>query len=276
MATGCAVSKKKPAPPAPAGPLLEATRADLVEKYNRQSRAVESLNAGVTLKATAGSQYTGVVEEYHEVNGFILAQRPASIRVIGQAPIVSKNIFDMVSDGENFRIYIPSKNTFITGPDKFEKPAQKPIENLRPQHLVDALLWNSIRADQPVVFEESDEGGAHTYVLGILHGSRANTNFEIERRIHFERAGLTVSEIEIFGEGGKLESIIHYGDWQPSGDAQFPRQIRIERLRDDYQLEIGVTKLTLNEPLKPEQFQLDQPPGTKLVEVGNNDKDSQP
>jgi hypothetical protein len=275
-AAGCAVSKKKAAAPAPTGPLLEASRAELIEKYNRQAKAIETLNARVTLKATAGSQYTGVVEQYHEVNGFILAQRPANIRVIGQAPVINKNIFDMVSNGQTFRILIPSKNTFITGPDNFEKPAQKPIENLRPQHLVDALFWNAIREDQPVVFEESDEAGTKSYVLNILRASRGRTDLELDRRVHFSRTDLNVSEIEIFGEGGKLDSIVHYADWQPAADAQFAHQIRIERVHEDYQLAIGVTKLTLNETLKPEQFKLEQPPGTQLVDVTKSDKESQP
>jgi outer membrane lipoprotein-sorting protein len=275
-ACGCAVSKKTVAPPTQAGPVLDATKAELVEKYNRQAKAIQSLNARVTLKATAGSQYSGVVEQYHEVNGFILAQRPAKIRVIGQAPIVNKNIFDMVSDGETFRILIPSKNTFITGPAKLEKPAKKPIENLRPQHLVDALFWNSIREDAPVIFEESDDSGGRGYILTVLHGTRGETNFEIASRIRFERTDLNVSRIENFEAGGKLESVVHYADWQPAGDAQFAHDIRVERPRDDYQLAIGVTKVTVNEALTPEQFRLEQPPGTKLVDVEKDEKESQP
>ena len=69
------------------------------------------------MSPVAGSAYTGVIEEYHDVGGFILAARPAMIRVIGQAPVVSKDIFDMVSDGQTFRIFIPSKNSFLIGVD---------------------------------------------------------------------------------------------------------------------------------------------------------------
>jgi outer membrane lipoprotein-sorting protein len=275
-ACGCAISKKTVVPPTHAGPVLDATKAELVEKYNRQAKAIQSLSARVTLKATAGSQYSGMVEQYHEVNGFILAQRPAKIRVIGQAPIVNKNIFDMVSDGETFRILIPSKNTFITGPAKFERPAAKPVENLRPQHLVDALFWNAIREDAPVILEESDVSGGRAYILTLLHGTRSETSFEIESRIRFERTDLKISRIENFGAGGKLDSVVHYADWQTAGDAQFARDIRVERPRDDYQLAIGVTKVTVNEALTPEQFRLEQPPGAKLVEVDKDEKGSQP
>ena len=126
------------------------------------------MNASVTLKLTAGSAYSGVIEQYHEVNAFILAQRPASIRMIGQAPVVGKNIFDMVSDGNTFSVYIPSKNKFLTGPSNFERHADKPIENLRPQHLIDALLWAPIADGAPVLIEEAANDTQRWYVLTVI------------------------------------------------------------------------------------------------------------
>ncbi|MFZ0738162.1 MAG: DUF4292 domain-containing protein [Candidatus Acidiferrales bacterium] len=277
LAGGCAhISKKRNIPAAQVRPLLNATKPDLIEKYERQAHAIQSLNATVTLSPKAGSAYSGVIEEYHEVNGFILAQRPASIRVIGQAPVVGKNIFDMVSDGETFQIFIPSKNKFITGPARFEKPAEKPIENLRPQHLLDALFWKEIPEGAPVLFDELDDAAGRAYVLTILRGSSAEANLEIVSRILFDRSDLNVSEIDIFSAGGKLESEIHYQDWQPAGDAQFPRSITVARPHDDYQLGIQIKKLTVNEPIAADRFHLAQPPGSELVEAGKDDKGAQP
>ncbi|MGA8266386.1 MAG: hypothetical protein WB787_01415 [Candidatus Acidiferrales bacterium] len=278
VASGCAVrvSKKTAVPAAETRKAFDATQAELVAKYNRQAKAIQSLNATVKLNATAGSQYSGVVEQYHEVNGFILAQRPASIRVIGQAPVVNKNIFDMVSDGETFQIFIPSKNRFLTGPAKFEKLSEKPIENLRPQHLVDALFWSEIHEDAPVLFEESNDNGKREYILTVLHGTRRDTNFEIERKIRFDRTDLSVAEIENFGDGGKLDSAVRYADWQPAGDAQFARDIRVQRPHDDYELDIQVTKLAVNESIAAERFHLAQPAGAELVEVGKQEKESKP
>src|SRR5580704_14123329 len=168
-AFGCAVSQKTVVKPSAApAPLQTATKEQLLDAYNSQAQAVRSLNAGVTMKLTAGSAYSGVIEQYHEVNGFILAARPASVRVIGQAPVVGKNIFDMVSDGSTFSIYIPSKNKFIVGPDNLERRAEKPIENLRPQHLVDALFWPAIAEGTPVLFEEARENASRFYILTVV------------------------------------------------------------------------------------------------------------
>src|SRR6202158_3033674 len=127
---------------------MEAREAKLAAAKNEQARAVRTLQATVDLIPTTGSTYSGVIEEYHDVPGFILAKRPATVRVIGQAPVVAKNIFDMVSDGAIFRIYIPSKNTFLVGPTALTRPSTKPIENLRPNHIVEALFWPELPPDK--------------------------------------------------------------------------------------------------------------------------------
>ena len=77
----------------------DATREELLEAYNRIALGTKTLNATMELKPTAGSKYSGVIDEYHEVKAFLLAARPAEIRVIGQAPVIGSTVFDMASDG---------------------------------------------------------------------------------------------------------------------------------------------------------------------------------
>jgi outer membrane lipoprotein-sorting protein len=287
IAAGCAVSKKTAVKPGEApAPLQNATKEQLVEKYDNVARAIQSLNAAVTMKLTAGTAYTGVIEQYHEVKGFILAQRPANIRAIGQAPVVGKNIFDMVSDGETFHIFIPSKNKFLVGAASFDRPSAKPIESLRPQHLLDALFWQPVPEGALVLFEEANEPASHSYVLTIVRpagGAGAATittaaagDWEIALKIWFDRADLNIARIEAFGPGGRVNSDVRYRDWQTSGAAEYPRQIALTRPGNDYQLGIGINKLTLNETIAAERFVLEQPAGTELVRVGEEAKGSQP
>lgn len=276
--SGCAVSQKHAVPPGQvrvAQEAREATKEQLLAEYNRQARAIRTLNATVNLRPTAGSAYTGVIEEYHEVNGFILAAQPSSIRVIGQAPVVGKNIFDMVSDGETFRIYIPSKNKFIVGPTSLERPAKKPIENLRPQHLFDALFWQEIPAPAQVLFEESKQPDAFYYILTLLRKAGVG-EWEIARKIWYDRADLKVKLIQTYSANGTLVSDVSYRDWQPAGEAEYPRQIGIMRWHDSYRLDVTITKLALNEPIEEGRFRLEQPPGTELVHVEEGTGGAQP
>ncbi|MBI3405033.1 MAG: hypothetical protein HY046_06205 [Acidobacteria bacterium] len=262
---GCAVSKKTKVEPALIRPAMDATLPELVERYNRFATAVRSVNLTVELRPVAGSTYSGVIEEYHQIRGFILAQRPSSIRMIGQAPVVSKNIFDMVSDGETFHIFIPPKNKFIVGPANLERPATKPIENLRPQHLIDALFWKELTAQATLFIEELDASPERYYVLTELRGS---VSPEIARKIWFDRIDLQVARVQTFAAGGRMVTDVKYADWQAAPPATaFPYQIDMRRPHDDYSLGITVTKVSLNEEIAADRFKLEQPAGTELVRV---------
>jgi hypothetical protein len=265
-------------------PQLESSEDNLLARYNSQVRAVQSLQATVDLIPSTGTTYSGVIEEYHDVPGFILAQRPATVRVIGQAPVVAKNIFDMVADEKEFRIYIPSKNSFLVGPTALVRPSKKPLENLRPQHVVEALFWPELTPSANVLFEQFDFNVSRYYILTLLR-PRESGKFEIARKIWYSRTDLRVSRVQLFGAGGKLDSDIGYSDWEPVTAAEgapatdlasFARDIHIWRPQDDYKLEIKILKLTLNEPISPDRFELAQPAGTDLVRVGDENASVQP
>ena len=212
------------------------------------------------------------------MKAFLFAQRPAQIRMIGQAPVIGKTIFDMASDGETFRVWIPSKNKFLVGSVAAERISEKPIENLRPHHLLDALLWPEIRKEESVLFEEFNDETARYYVLTVLRGGYRT---EILRKIWFDRADLQVSRLQTFGPKGALLSDVRVSDWQPlvrdqetsasatpSAVNAFPRLLRIDRPHDDYRLDLQITKLSLNEDVPLDRFKLEQPPGSDLVRVG--------
>ena len=265
----------------------DATREELLDRYNRVVRNTKTLNATVELKPTAGSKYSGVIDEYHEVKAFLFAARPAQIRMIGQAPVVGTTVFDMASDGETFRVFIPSKHKFLVGTVAAEKNSSKPIENLRPQHLLDALLWPEIRKEESTTLREFNDENARYYVLTVLRGGY---QLEVLREIWFDRADLHVARIETFGPKGLLVSDVLLADWLPienvsgqnaqaassEGVNSFPRAIRLERPHDDYKLDLQVTKITLNEEIPPERFQLEQPAGAELVRVSDATESKQP
>jgi hypothetical protein len=265
----------------------DATREELLEAYNLIARSTKTLNATVELKPTAGSRYSGVIDEYHEVKAFLLAARPAEIRVIGQAPVVGTTVFDMASDGDTFRVSIPSKKKFLVGPVAVERASSKPIENLRPQHLLDALLWPEIRKEEAVTLREFNDEKTRYYVLTVLRGGY---QVEVLREIWFDRTDLQVARMLTFGPKGILFSDVHLADWQPldgatgqpaptassSVPASFPRAIRIERPHDDYKLDLQVSKVSMNEEIPAERFKLEQPTGAELIRVGEAAESKQP
>lgn len=280
VVTGHTVVAQRPA-------VKDATREELLDQYNLIARSTRTLNATVELKPTAGSKYSGVIDEYHEVKAFLLAARPAQIRMIGQAPVIGTTVFDMTSDSETFRVSIPSKHKFLVGLVAVERNSSKPIENLRPQHLLDALLWPEIRKEEASYVREFNDDTARYYVLTVLHGGYQT---EVLREIWFDRSDLRVARLYTFGPKGLLLSDVRLADWQtlensasqttPAAPADsavsFPRAIRLDRPHDDYRLDLQVTKISLNEEIPADRFKLEQPAGAELVQVGDAMENKQP
>src|SRR5271163_1168923 len=268
LSGGCggAVKQVQNVPAAQRAVALDSTREELLDKYNAIAKGVKSLNMTVELKPTAGSKYSGVIEDYHEVKAFLLAERPAYIRMIGQAPVIGKTVFDMTSDTDTFRVSIPSKNKFL----------------LRPQHLLDALLWSEIRKEEEVFFEEFNDERARYYIPTVVRGGYLR---EVLRKIWFDRADLQIVRLQEFGSKGALLSDVRFSDWRaliadqegtPLAFTSFPFAIQIDRPHDDYHLNLQVTKLMLNEDIPADRFKLEQPAGSELVHVGDDAEKKQP
>ena len=271
------ITKSTTVPPASRPVALEASLEQLRDRYNALARNLQSLNGTAELKPTTGSAYSGVISEYHEVKAFVLAARPYNVRMIGQVPVVGKTVFDMASDGQNFEVSIPPRNKFLVGPVTLERPSSKPIENLRPQHLVEVLLWPEVRKEEVTLPEEVNDEQARYYVLTVLRGGYQS---EILRKIWFDRADLHVVRLQSYGPKGALLSDVRYGNWQPldapsSSLTEYPRTIRMDRPRDEYRLEMTFSKISLNEPIAAERFRLEPPDGAEVVHLlgaGTEDK----
>jgi hypothetical protein len=253
-------------------PAREASPADLVARVNAQSNAIQTLVATVDMEPTAGSVYSGVIKEYRDVRGFVLLQKPATIRIVGQAPIVRTTIFDMVSDGREFRLSIPPKQKFLVGKNDLRRVAKNSLENLRPQHILEALLVPSIDAGSEKYFiEEAAEGARRYYVVTLLE-LREGGELALKRKVWIDRSDLNVARLQLYGpQGAYLEDVLYSG-YQDFQGVNYPTRIEIARPAEDYRLALTIEKATFNQPLAPDKFVLNKPEGAELVEVGGNAK----
>ncbi|MFB3140857.1 MAG: hypothetical protein ACE1Z1_06660 [Candidatus Acidiferrales bacterium] len=282
---GCAVKKTTRLSPQQIRPLLSATLEELLSKLQQQAAAVHSLNAVTELVPSTGSAYSGVIEQYRDVRAFVLAQRSVNssdsshprrwrgqqIRMIGQAPIVRKKIFDMVADDHSFRIHLPTKHKFIVGPTTLTRRSDKPMENLRPQHLLEALFPAAPLAGALHLLEENEFSGRRYYAVSeVVH--EAGEDGRLARKWWFDRTDLALVRVQRFGPSGRLLADIHYARWQDAGGVPYPRTIELIRPHDDYRLKLLIKELTLNEPLAPEKFHLEKPAGAELVELKEKDQ----
>jgi hypothetical protein len=67
------------------------------------------------MSPSVGSLYEGEIKDYATLGGYILFRKPDSMRVVGTDPVMHMMVFDMVSAGDQFRMYLPHKDQFIEG-----------------------------------------------------------------------------------------------------------------------------------------------------------------
>ena len=137
----------------------EASQSALIDSINQQAQKIQSLQATVDIDTSVGGAKKGHVTDYKEIRGYVLARRPSMLHMIGLLPIVRTTAFDMVSDGQQFKLWIPPKNRFVIGTNEAQAPnPDQPMENIRPQDIFNALLIQPVDPQSEIaVLENGDE-----------------------------------------------------------------------------------------------------------------------
>jgi outer membrane lipoprotein-sorting protein len=266
--TGCISTKRVvPADQRPL-PAKTVSRADLLTGLEEKSKQIRTLQATVALDAAGGAMTTGVLTEYRQTKGFIIVDRPSHIRIKAQAPLALATVFDMVSDGKQYRVSIPIKNKFIVGNANTPGKEKNPILNLRPQHIVNALFVDVMpytgNAQVRSILEEAAEGRRSYYVFSFINV--AEENAQLIEKLWIDRTNLEVTRKQIFAIDGKVDTDVQYSGYELQGEVAFPSMIQIQRPTDDYSLKVTFQKTTVNEQLAADAFNLEQPQGADLVQ----------
>lgn len=269
LLAGCAVKHtKRIAAAAVPPPPVAASATELADRLQKQHDAIHTMTAIMGLEPTVGSVYSGVISQYHDVRAAVLLQSPDEIRMQGQAPVVRTSIFDMVSDGKEFKVWIPSKQKFIVGSTQVTRPAKNSLENLRPQHILDALLVPGIDPGSEQYFLNQERQDAHIYyVLNIV--SRASGDaLKLLRRVWFDASTLELSRVEYYDAQGAVVEDVRYSGYQDYQGVHFPSDIQLERPADDYSLGMTIQQATFNQPIPAEKFVLNKPANAEEIHVG--------
>jgi outer membrane lipoprotein-sorting protein len=252
----------------PSHPLLVADRQSLVEAVARQYDAIHDLSAEVNMTPALGSTEKNKVTEYKDVRAYILFRKPADIRLIGLYPVVRNKAFDMVSTGNDFKLYVPARDRFLVGRNDVIHPSSNKLENLRPQHFLDAILVHPVTPTDKLLMENyTDEDNAF-YIIHIVQETEGGRQLVLTRTIWFDRTNLRLARQLIFDKDGNILTDARYNDWKAFDNIAFPKHIEINRPRDEYAVVIDIVKMDINKGVGAEKFVLNQPEGTTLQIVG--------
>ncbi len=261
--------------------LQTASRQELLDRINTEAAKIQTLNATVDIATSVGGEKKGTITDYQEIRGYILVRKPNMLRMIGLFPIVRNKAFDMVSDGSEFKLSIPAKNKFYVGHNNVAHPTGSSLENLRPQVIYTALLLPEIEPKSDIaVLEDSSE---------LIYDAKKNKNLEqpdyvidvlqhegddwyLARKIIFDRTTLAPHEQIIFDHKGAVATDAIYQVYQDHNGVKFPNVIQINRPQEEYSIRLTVVKLVINDTMHDDQFALQPPPGSLLVDLDQSDQ----
>jgi outer membrane lipoprotein-sorting protein len=252
----------------PSQTLLIATQTDLEKKIVEQFEAIHDFTGTFDMTPALGTTEKSQITEFKDVRGFIVFRKPAGIRIIGLYPVVRNTAFDMVSNGADFKLYVPSRDRFLVGPNDVEKPSANKLENLRPRHFLEALMVQPLAPGERSVLENfTDEDNAF-YILHIVHEGPGG-QLELLRTVWFSRLDLRLARQITLDPAGNILTDARYTNWQPYDGIPFPKHIEINRPRDEYAVVLDLVKMDINKGVSDDKFVLNQPEGTTLQTVGS-------
>jgi outer membrane lipoprotein-sorting protein len=272
--TGCLTHIRSVPKTRPAEVVISETLDQLLTQVDTRYNEIQSLNASVEIVASEGSARQGQIKEFPSFSGYIFLRKPENLRVLMRVPFLGSVGLDMVSDGKTWKLWVPKRNLAMTGTSEAADPSQHGLESLRPKVIFDSLLVRGLAPNQIVdltqdsriipdpkdkkqLVEEPD------YELTILEPPQGQTAHTL-RVIHIGRSTLLPYQQDIYDENGHVVTQAFYSNYQTFGDIPFPMKIEIKRPQDQYVLAITITKLTLNQKMEDDQFEVKFPEGVPV------------
>jgi len=267
--TGC-LSHTRTVPKARRPDVVMSTSLDqMAKQLSQRYQSIDTFNASVEMSGITGGNLEGKETQSLSFSGYILMRKPEFLRVLLLVPVVRTQALDMVSDGKNFKLLIPSRHRAIQGSNTVTTPSKNGLENLRPDVFFDSLFIQGPEQEQIISMttdtrivesgkKKNDLIMEPAYALQIL-AKPEGTTVKTLRVIHINSTDLLPYQQDTYDKDGNVVTKAYYSDYKFYGNFPFPTNIRIERPRDHYSLTVSVTKLTLNGHLDDDQFELKFP-----------------
>jgi len=265
--------------PVPRVPLVvhTATPDELVAQLNQRWAALDSLNATVDIQASQLKTEVGEAKDYTTFRGIILLRKPGMLRVLGRVPVLGTRMFDMVSDGKNFTLWIPSRNKAVKGSNALKKKSLSQVENMRPGFFFDAMAVQGLAPDDlySVVSDSEtveDAARKHLYTvpeykLSISRRKPGSQQLTPVRVLTITRDDLLPYQQDLFDSEGNLETQVFYTNYRDFDAGKYPSTITIKRPLEEYQIVLTVEKVAENIALTDDQFQIKLPEGTLIQKL---------
>ena len=249
-----------------------ATLDELVDLVNGQYAEIETVSVGrFRVKFTGGSMEKGYLKEYPSAKGHLVTKRPHWIYVNILNPVTSSSVVAMASDSQEFQIWVPRENKYLTGKTDVRTDSNESLHRVRPEHLLQAILVEPLLSSEAGTIhfleEERDEQRKYYVIHQVLVDNLADRGC-LQRKLWLERQNFGLARQQYYN-CGKLTSDIRYGGVVVFEHGALASTIALERVAEHYQISFQFDResIRLNRSVDDSSFYIPKPPRAELVIV---------
>jgi outer membrane lipoprotein-sorting protein len=168
---------------------------------------------------------------------------------------------------------MPTKNLAVEGANAVTEKSSNPLENLRPNFFLDALVVRGLEPDEEYMVARDTETIEDTakkhlssmpeYVLSIMRRKTAVENLPI-RVVTFHRDDMLPYDQDVYDSSGTLETQIMYRNYTEFSAGKYPSSVTIKRPQEGIQLVLSVERVEENVELPASQFEVSIPQGATV------------
>jgi hypothetical protein len=268
LLAGCSLFPTTRKLPIPKAPLITQTVTPdgLVARLNQRAGELKSLTAKVEIRLTTFKTKEGLATDLPSFGGQILIRKPEMLRVFGRLPVLGTEAFDLVGDGKDFALYIPSRNKEYKGSYTVKTKSDNLVENIRPGFFYDAMVIRGkdpddlygVVADSETIMDAARKHlfAVPEYILTVSRRKPDSQQLTTVRQVTFHRDDLLPYEQDVYDADGEIETQVTYDHYRDFGSTRYPSTITIKRPLDAFQIILTVDSVIENQdpPLPDDQF----------------------
>lgn len=234
------------------GKTQDLTLGEILEKVISHNSNLFTLRSNVEMTLTTPDDKGPI-----RCTGIILYESPKSLRVIGSK--FATTLFDLSSDGSNFRLYIPLENKVYTG-------------NCNTFHKIEVFGINIFPGDMVSLFNYKEILEAKRPILEIwpaywlIHMLEVNNeSIDIKGNLLIDRIHVDVFRRDLFNPDGSVRLQAVFTDYITLKECRIPQRIHVRCPGNNAALSITFSNITVNGMLDPKVFTLSIPKEVQIV-----------
>lgn len=190
-------------------------------------------------------------------SGLILYHKPESLRIIGSK--FATTLFDIISDGNTFWLYVPSENKVYTGTCNTSHKIEALGINIFPGDIVSLFNYQEgLSGEKPAL-----ETWPSYWLVHLLEMDKEYLN--LKRNVSIDRINAEVFRCELFNTDGSIRLQALFSNYTTHNGCRIPQ--RIDAQWPEYSTTLGITfsHIAVNTEFNPKVFTPAMPKGAGVI-----------